>query len=571
MGSLPDWLTLPTGGQHAKSSTRDYLADSAHFRCGECHGADLSGGTSQVSCLDNPAGCHHGPVSGWVATAPAVQNHGAFAKQPTGSSGFVSCQICHGAVFAGGDSAVSCYTCHGVDAPHPEAPWQGSTYTHVDTDPGSAPVCEQCHFPGSPNNPADHPATPAAAGTAPGCFNNTLCHGVGAPPHALGAAWRDPNPEFHGLSAKQDLTYCQGCHGTPGTTRFDGGSAETSCQDATCHASAKAHPVPWSQAPRPFPAYAASHRDSGNRDAACVICHLTDGPGAGADPAAPSCYSASFNGVSCHAGGPGGADHAVPFLASEHTSADATRFDAECSACHAVTGFSPSSVAPLCTVCHQSASALPFTNCTSCHGRPPSGTAYPDVAGAHAAHDALPNVAGTCDACHDGLGFGTAAHYDRANARPGKNALRVPPGDAAFPAAYNAKSRAASFDNKALKCANVICHGGQTTPSWQTEEANAIDVPNACLSCHASGTAQYNSYFSGQHDEHIDEFGLSAATCKRCHDVTTVNVAGHFDDLATQAFEQPAAATILSSVGYVERSCSPGSLTGCHDHGNEKW
>jgi predicted CxxxxCH...CXXCH cytochrome family protein len=844
--SPADWIVLPSGGQHAKSATRDYLANGGNLPCAECHGADLSGGTSQVSCFANPAGCHHGPVSGWIAASPETQNHGVSAKQAPAGSGFASCQICHGKYFSGGDSKVSCFPCHGVNAPHPQRPWRGPAYTHVTTSTEDAQTCAQCHFPGSPNNPTGHPAAPADAGTLPGCFNSTLCHGETAAPHGVGTAWRDPNPQFHGLTAKQNLSYCQGCHGTPGTTAFDGGTASTSCQTAACHARAKAHTIPWYQVPQAFPAYVASHRDSGNSGTACAICHKTDGPGTGPDPNAPSCFSVSFGGVLCHADGAGGANHPVPFPGTTHTSADPGSFEADCSACHAMTGVSPSPAAPNCTVCHPSATVLPFANCTSCHARPPSGTNYPDVAGSHARHDALASVTGVCDSCHNGLGSGTAGHYDRANARPGKDASRVPPGDAAFlgvynakagpaafdnatltcanvschggvtapnwrtgsidgnsdagcrqchkvgsdagnpennspfsglhaahlsttvggailctechnmasgtvgalnhykfldtsqlegpagdtvapngsatnyiaanqtcgtftchtvvhvnfpwsggkshavpfmgsnhtsvtsstfaancgpchfetglatkpgptctvchqagsplishnctschgdppsgatypnvagqhvvhdalpgtevcgpchngldtgslqhydranalpgkdalraapgdvafPSAYNAKSRTAAFSATNRTCSNVICHGGQTTPDWQTATANAIDVPNACLSCHVSGNTQYNSYSSGKHSQHIDTFGLTATTCKRCHDATRVNVSGHFQDLSTPVFEQPAAETILPALGYNGNTCNPkaGGLTGCH--GNKKW
>ena len=846
MSSPPDWVVVPSGGRHAKSATLTYIASGGSSSCIECHGADLSGGNSKVSCFGNPAGCHHGPVAGWVVTPPAAQNHGVAAKKAPGNSGFASCQICHGSSFSGGGSKESCFRCHVAIAPHPAKPWRGPTYTHADTNTSNAPVCAQCHFPGSPNNPANHPATPAAAGTPPGCFNSTLCHGATAAPHAVGAAWRDPNPQFHGLTAKQDLSYCQGCHGTPGTTLFNGGTAPTSCQSSTCHLRAKAHPIPWYQASQPFPVYVVSHRDSGNRSVACAICHKVDGPGTGPDPNAPGCFSVSFGGITCHSGGPGGANHSVPFPGATHTLATQASFTADCSTCHAVTGVSPSSVAPLCTVCHRSATALPFANCTSCHARPPSGATYPDVAGSHARHDALANVTGVCASCHNGLGSGTAGHYDRANARPGKDALRAPPGEAAFLAAYNAKAGPAAFDNAALTCANVschggvtapnwrtglidrnsdagcrqchkigttagnpennspfsglhaahlsttvggailctechnmangtagalnhfmfldtslmegpardtvapngsaanyiaanqtcgtftchtvvhvnfswsggashsvpftganhtsvtssnfatncrychfetgsatklgptctvchqtgspltsrnctschgnppfgatypnvagkhavhdalpgvgvcnpchnglnagtlehynranalsgknalrvppgdisflgaynsrsgtavftvanrtcsnvICHGGQATPDWQTATPNAIDVPNACLSCHVSGTTQYNSYFSGEHIRHINAFGLSATTCKRCHDVSKVNVSGHFQNLATPAFEQPAQETILPAVRYNGNTCNPnaGGLTGCHS--NQRW
>lgn len=571
LSSPSDWVILPSGGQHAKSSIRDYIAESESIPCMDCHGEDLSGGTSQVSCFGNPAGCHHGPVSGWIATSPAAQNHGVSAKQAPGSSGFVSCQICHGRFFSGGKSNLPCFPCHEVNAPHPARPWDGPTYTHINTNTENAQVCAQCHFPGSPNNPSNHPPTPAPAETPPGCFNSTLCHGVTSAPHAVGTSWRDPNPEFHGPTAKQDLSYCQGCHGTPGSTLFNGGITLTSCQISSCHARAKAHTIPWYQAPKPFPAYVASHRDSGNRSVACAICHKTDGLGTGADPNAPSCFSASFNGIICHPGGVGGENHSVPFPGAAHTSADQASFDADCSRCHAMTGVSPSSDAPLCTLCHQSATALPFTNCTSCHTRPPSGTDYPDVAGSHAQHDALANITGVCDSCHNGLGSGTAGHYDRANARPGKDELRVPPGEIAFLEAYNAKSGTAAFGTENGTCSNVSCHGGQATPDWWTATPNPIDVPNACLSCHVSGTMEYNSYFSGAHTWHIDVFGLSAATCKLCHDAEKVNVSGHFQNLSTPAFEQPAVETILPAVLYNGNTCNPqlGGLTGCH--GRKKW
>jgi predicted CxxxxCH...CXXCH cytochrome family protein len=186
------------------------------------------------------------------------------------------------------------------------------------------------------------------------------------------------------------------------------------------------------------------------------------------------------------------------------------------------------------------------------------------VAGKHAVHGALPGT-GVCNPCHNGLDTGTLEHYNRANALPGKDALRVPPGDIVFLAAYNAKSGTATFTAANRTCSNVICHGGQATPDWQTATANAIDVPNACLSCHVSGSTQYNSFFSGEHARHISAFGLSATTCKQCHDVAKVNVSGHFDNLATPDFEQPAEETILPAVRYNGKSCDPN----CHK--KENW
>jgi predicted CxxxxCH...CXXCH cytochrome family protein len=150
-------------------------------------------------------------------------------------------------------------------------------------------------------------------------------------------------------------------------------------------------------------------------------------------------------------------------------------------------------------------------------------------------------------------------HYNRANA------LRVPPGDVAFLATYSAKSGASSFNNTAsLNCSNVSCHGGQATPNWQT---GTIDVKTQCTSCHASGTGQFNSYNSGEHQEHVVGERLS---CTVCHNTTTLAV-NHFTGLATTTMEGPASATIggagtaIVSWNPTTKSCNPS----CHE--TESW
>jgi predicted CxxxxCH...CXXCH cytochrome family protein len=183
----------------------------------------------------------------------------------------------------------------------------------------------------------------------------------------------------------------------------------------------------------------------------------------------------------------------------------------------------------------------------------------------------LNNGAGTpivCDTCHNGLGTNTLNHYNRANARTGLNALRVPPGDAAFPATYNAETGATSFDNATLSCSNASCHGGQATPSWQT---GTLDVNTQCTSCHAFGAAQFNSYSSGEHDQEIH----AAVGCLVCHNTTTLDV-NHFTALSTPAMEGPASATIGGGSTLVT-SYVPGGTPGtgtcnatCHP-GDRDW
>jgi predicted CxxxxCH...CXXCH cytochrome family protein len=150
-------------------------------------------------------------------------------------------------------------------------------------------------------------------------------------------------------------------------------------------------------------------------------------------------------------------------------------------------------------------------------------------------------------------------HYNNA-------ASRVAPGNAAFLATYNAESGASSFLAGSFTCTNVSCHGGQATPNWRT---GAIDPNTQCTSCHAQGTAQYNSYDSGEHDKHVNDEGLS---CTQCHNTATL-AGNHFTTLSTPAMEGPASATVgggtTNVVTYNAGSCTPTSGTGCH--GARNW
>ncbi len=111
-------------------------------------------------------------IAGWASP----NMHGASAK--TQPDGFSACLVCHGSDFSGGIAQTSCFSCHGGSAPHPTS-WITGSYTHTTTDAGNASVCALCHTNGA-NSPIAPPSPPAPAGTAPGCFNNTLCHAMPA-------------------------------------------------------------------------------------------------------------------------------------------------------------------------------------------------------------------------------------------------------------------------------------------------------------------------------------------------------------------------------------------------------
>jgi predicted CxxxxCH...CXXCH cytochrome family protein len=106
--------------------------------------------------------------------------------------------------------------------------------------------------------------------------------------------------------------------------------------------------------------------------------------------------------------------------------------------------------------------------CTSCHGNPPAGNA-------HSKHLALSGA--TCDTCHSGAGAGTSLH------------------------ANGTVNISHNFNVTTRTCSGVSCHGGQTTPAWDTPSAG-------CTTCHG------NPPVGTGHSTHL---ALSGATCATCH------------------------------------------------------
>src|SRR5512143_356174 len=481
---------LDAAGKHAGDWIVDhrpsYLRDQGP--CRQCHGSDLSGGISRVSCFSPEFGgqsCHaSGPVghpAGW--RDPAL--HGSTAKsQPGVDSGFQSCQVCHGTDFSGGAAGVSCFTasratgpCHvtngvPVGAPHSPVPWRtypAPTHTYtVNDDAGSnAAVCALCHTAGA------HLRTPIITTYStgkPGCFNSTLCHGQIKHP----AGWADPNN--HGQVAMSNLTYCQQCHsdnpfGGPGRTpRFnvqlgrlvDG--ANTGCE--VCHAPFAAHPRVL-QIPVSFG----------------TITTLT--------PIGTPWYL--------------------------HCKANPSGFDA-CNRCHGANldGVGAVTGATGCTFCHRSGLPTTLKNCTSCHVSPPSGNVYPNKASAHPKHSTL-NVADICGQCHNGIGSITLDHFLRAKNRT----TSVQAGAVQFGAFAQTGGASPAFNETTLQCTNTYCHGatlsggGNKSPIWS--DANYLK-PAGCGTCH--GFPPPNAVHSGF---------TSGTVCKNCHaHVNSTNTG--FDD-----------------------------------------
>jgi hypothetical protein len=122
--------------------------------CKACHGEDLEGGSSGVSCGD----CHH---SGWTGT------HGeAFAEDPD------NCKACHGEDLEGGLSLVSCPDCHHND----DYPY----YYHDGVAGGATHIivggCDGCHGSGFAGGLVSQPCNTAICHTNRDICKNPGCH-----------------------------------------------------------------------------------------------------------------------------------------------------------------------------------------------------------------------------------------------------------------------------------------------------------------------------------------------------------------------------------------------------------
>lgn len=308
-----------------------------------------------------------------------------------------------------------------------------------------------------------------------------------------------------------------------------------------------------------------------------------------------SCFTAQYNGLSCHANGPGhppGWDNPdVHGAIAKAQPSNTTGFNVckvchgegfaggivnvSCFTCHNVNAPHPPSPwingrthtntnpgnAPVCADCHRSAQGTPgcFNNtlchgtsvCGSCHGIPPDGQTSPNTAGRHGIHNTFDSLVQDCSVCHYGAGYGTSKHQNN-----------IP--DVIIHPTFYAKTGTGSYNSSNNTCSNISCHGAQTTPDWLT---GSIDVNTQCQSCHRSRSIsdQYNSYYSGKHDKHVNNEGI---LCTQCHDTSKLQT-NHFKYLYTPQMEGPASATLRDQLLYnpATHTCNPqaGGLTGCHN------
>jgi hypothetical protein len=180
---------------------------------------------------------------------------------------------------------------------------------------------------------------------------------------------------------------CSSCHGTD----LRGSAGVVSCY--SCHSynttpPLTIHPVEWTD---PY----ASHRSYAtvNGFASCAQCHGVDLYGS---PAAPSCFTADFDGRRCHDAGPGQVPHPLDgsYLKGANHGPDAKADLTICQNCHGQSGGPGSN--PRFNIGIDSVSA---TGCEGCHG---VNSAHPaDWAGPNATfHYSAGSIQKSCTLCH---------------------------------------------------------------------------------------------------------------------------------------------------------------------------
>jgi predicted CxxxxCH...CXXCH cytochrome family protein len=213
--------------------------------CRECHGETLGkdntpAGISGVSCytasFDNLA-CH----AGGPAFHPAdwVSTHGAVAATDNGAS----CRPCHGADLHGSGSVVSCYTasfggvaCHANGPAFHPASWLDCTAPgnafHGNAYANNVPVCSTCHdvTPSSPKCTATCHFTLGGGRIPPSI--PAWSHGIGT----SGTATSHHQAAIFDNAAVKAV--CIACHDTH--NRF---GQPPVCHN--CHGSANPHPAGW--------------------------------------------------------------------------------------------------------------------------------------------------------------------------------------------------------------------------------------------------------------------------------------------------------------------------------------
>jgi predicted CxxxxCH...CXXCH cytochrome family protein len=301
---------------------------------------------------------------------------------------------------------------------------------------------------------------------ATGACANTYCHGNSMPGGDTTGSNKSPtwiNPNY--LPATISSAACGLCHGFPPSA-------------------ATGHPAGIT-IPAGFPATASI--------GTTCSCHSNIN-------SAGNSYATIFVNPALHINGileTPSSGHSFPYSGSLHLGAAGTTPWSACNGCHstAAGGTYPvaAGTAPICTGCHLQGLNVPSatSSCWDCHGASatdglPNGTVFPNIAGSHSKHAAIPGT--TCATCHTGAGAGVASHGSQNRTAKVRADVTV-----AFPTTGTWNG------SVALTCSSTYCHRTAPSPVWGSGTTT-------CVSCHDA----ISTGLALRHDKHYNS--LTAPT-----------------------------------------------------------
>jgi hypothetical protein len=264
---------------------------------------------------------------------------------------------------------------------------------------------------------------------------------------------------------------CTGCHGP----NLEGNGRVVSC--FSCHSfntepPFSFHPPSWDDPYSDHRAFAAT-----NGFGSCTACH---GDTLRGRQSAPSCFSSSFEGRSCHAEGPGEVPH-------------------------------PLDGSYLNGALHGPDAEADLTVCQACHGQLGGPGSNPRF------NEGILTAGGNgCETCH-GVNY---AH---------------PPDWAEPPTLHN---EAGNMESACTLCHGVDLDGGVGVSCFDCHTADPAANPDGCISCHNTPpdggppVGEVSPNLAGQHGRGGHTVFISAtplATCDRCHSGAGAGTAAHFD------------------------------------------
>ncbi|MCK9409564.1 MAG: CxxxxCH/CxxCH domain-containing protein [Bacteroidetes bacterium] len=506
-------------------------------KCQQCHGKNLTGGTTKASCYD----CHtvvHGKDFGDVTS----QNFHAKYLQGTQYNVQV-CQKCHGVDFRGkGDIAKSCIQCHSSvhDKSFGDSTSANFHTKFIQSKEYDIQSCKQCHGDKLDGkgvavkscltcHTSVHDATFGDStslnyharfiqSNGYNVASCQTCHGTKF--DGKGVAKKNcqtchssvhdksfgnsASPNFHAKfiqGANYEVESCKQCHGTS----FDGkGVALKSCK--TCHASV--HDKSFGDATSPN--FHTKYLQSNNYEVtSCQQCHGTSFDGKGVTK--KSCYQ-------CHTvmhdktfGDQASPNFHANFIKSSNYNL------VQCQSCHGPQYNGNGVAVKSCVTCHNQQSGP--ENCSTCHGGATNAAPPKDLSGntlatfrgvgAHQTHLNGESISKgfSCNECHVvPATLSAVGHIDAS-----VNAEVVFNGGSKFfkaDAGYNAST---------ISCANTYCHGNFTggnnlTMTWN----NTLSSAAACGTCHGDATKSTLKEKAFPKSGH-NRFGTISSDCSTCH------------------------------------------------------